>query len=461
MQPGPSVLPLQQPSISPPQQLSSLPFLQPESGVLPPLDLRVSPPQEPSILSSIKPTVKCNSRNILRKKFGNKNLAASSFPSVPSDSTTCQAIQRFQNYIARIKANTEQICASCGLTTPLESTSFLHKTDSLFQRCIDRQIFSEATLDNCGQRDNNFSFCQKCFNSISSFKPAKFEAFNFINTTFCQLYPSALDDLTLVEEAVIARAHPVISILKLRPAGVGPAVTYQRVRGHVVVLPQNPGLLLSILPSRSLILHDVVRIAWASKQTHTAADIQPFVKVRQERVLVALQWLRQNNPLYCDITINLDFLQEWEDEFVPTGIADEVLHCEADSTEKQGYAADLETDNFENDLQQAMDDASLNAVGMTGGCLYTDVDNIREHPTSKLLSAVANRNMLDESTRADVPPLTYRTKRHAIPLNDWDDSFFFQLHFQRCFLLVSEDISRIIVMYERFQCHLKHGLNGH
>ena len=288
-------------------------------------------------------------------------------------------------------------------------------------------------MDSCGQTDDNFNFCQKCFNSISSFKPAKFGAFNFINTTFCQLYPSALVDLTLVEEAVIAQAHPVISILKLRPAGVGPAVTYQRVCGHAVVLPQNSGPLLSILPSRSLILHDIVRIAWASKQTHTVADIQPFVKVRRERVLVALHWLRQNNPLYYNITINLDFLQEWEDEFVPTGIADEVLHCKADSTEKQGYAADLETDNFEDDLQQAIDDAGLNAVGMTGGCLYIDVDNIREHLTSKLLSAVANKNMLDESTGTDVPPLTYRTKRHAIPLNDWDDSSFFPATFPALF----------------------------
>ena len=95
-------------------------------------------PQEPSVLSSIRPIVKCNSKDILRKNFSIKNLAASCFPPVLSDSTTRQAIQRFQNYIAKVESDTEQICASCGLTTLLETTSFLHKTDSLFQRCIDR-----------------------------------------------------------------------------------------------------------------------------------------------------------------------------------------------------------------------------------------------------------------------------------------------------------------------------------
>lgn len=56
-------------------------------------------------------------------------------------------------------------------------------------------------------------------------------------------------DLTLVEEAVIARAHPIVSILKLRPTGGSdPAATYQRIQGHAVVLPQNPGPLLQLLP---------------------------------------------------------------------------------------------------------------------------------------------------------------------------------------------------------------------
>jgi hypothetical protein len=35
----------------------------------------------------------------------------------------------------------------------------------------------------------------------------------------CQHYPSVLDDLTPVEECLIARSHPLGVILKLRPGG--------------------------------------------------------------------------------------------------------------------------------------------------------------------------------------------------------------------------------------------------
>lgn len=108
---------------------------------------------------------------------------------------------------------------------------------------------------------------------------------NSINVCTCQNYPEELKDLSLIEEAVIARAHPVISIIKLRPSGASLSASYQRIRGHAVVLPQNPGPLLDLLPSASLQLHDIIRVVWAGKRLHTDADLRPYGRIRKAIIL--------------------------------------------------------------------------------------------------------------------------------------------------------------------------------
>ena len=110
-------------------------------------------------------------------------------------------------------------------------------------------------------------------------------------TTYAQ-FPLELEGLTLVEEALIAWVHPVISILKLRPTGGSKSTaTYQRIRGHAVVLLQNPGLLLNILQSSTFQPHQVIKVVWASDTLHTTSQLQHHLQVRREKVQVALEWL--------------------------------------------------------------------------------------------------------------------------------------------------------------------------
>lgn len=130
-----------------------------------------------------------------------------------------------------------------------------------FQNNLMLNLFTEDTLDSCGKNGNEYSFCKTCFSMVKKSKPTKFGSINSVNTTTCcQSYPDILTGLTPVEEAVIARAHPVVSIPKLRPGRTSPSVCYQRIRGQPVVVPQNPGPLLNLLPSTEFELHDVIRI---------------------------------------------------------------------------------------------------------------------------------------------------------------------------------------------------------
>lgn len=153
-----------------------------------------------------------------------------------------------------------------------------------------------------------------CYRQIIESKPLKFGSISQINVCTCQNYPDAFNDLTLLDEAANAYAHPVISILTLRPAEASFSVSYQRVRGYAVVLPQNPGLLLNLLPSPSLELHDIIQVVWIRKKPHTEGVICPFRHVRKNKILKALIWLRENNPFYGDINLNHTLLDNWEDK---------------------------------------------------------------------------------------------------------------------------------------------------
>jgi uncharacterized protein DUF6570 len=63
-----------------------------------------------------------------------------------------------------------------------------------------------------------------------------------MNVSLCQEYPPALEDLTFVEECLIARCHPLGFIIKLRPGGRPASVNYYALKGHMIVLPQDPVL---------------------------------------------------------------------------------------------------------------------------------------------------------------------------------------------------------------------------
>lgn len=85
--------------------------------------------------------------------------------------------------------------------------------------------------------------------------------------------------------------------------------------------------------------------------------------------------MKANNLLYKDIVINLDLLHTWKDKFVPVGIANIILQYKPDFGEWEGYAINLESDNFENKLYQAVDITGQDNLGCLGGYFYINANN--------------------------------------------------------------------------------------
>lgn len=206
---------------------------------------------------------------------------------------------------------------------------------------------------------------------------------NSVNVNRCQDYPSALEALTLTEEYLIAKWHPLGVVLKLRPGGRSSPVNYHALRGHFIVIPQDPAPLLEILLSLDLALHCLINVYWLGSRPPVYSDLNRFLVARKAKVLVALEYLLQHNHLYHDVRISYPIIDDWSNDFIPEELHDNIICLdEPDHHEREGYTIRLQAGDYENDLQAAQD-SGLDPTGtapLTTGSVCTDINGERQDP---------------------------------------------------------------------------------
>ncbi len=141
--------------------------------------------------------------------------------------------------------------------------------------------------------------CSRCLRDTKS--PKKF---SYENSMIPSSVPHELQNLTQIEEMLIARALPIMRIY-IKPGG------QRGYSGHCINLPQNVTELATSLPRYPKDL--AVIIVKVKGKENTFKD----VTVRREKVHNALVWLINNNPHYLELTINEDALDSLPVNGVP------------------------------------------------------------------------------------------------------------------------------------------------
>jgi len=103
--------------------------------------------------------------------------------------------------------------------------------------------------------------------------------------------PPQLKDLTIIDQILMARVNPIISIFKIRGQQTGYS-------GHIMNFTQHIEQFASRLPHD---LHYLNKVVIFSRETPNGLA---FFRVRAERVKRALIWLKENNLHYRDIIID-------------------------------------------------------------------------------------------------------------------------------------------------------------
>ena len=141
--------------------------------------------------------------------------------------------------------------------------------------------------------------CLRCSRDKKS--PKKFSC---QNSMIPSCVPNELQNLTQIEEMLIARALPIMRVY-IKPGG------QRGYSGHCINLPQNVKELAMSLPRYPKDL--AVIIVKAKGRENTFRD----VTVRKQKVHNALVWLINNNPHYSELLINEDALNSLPENGVP------------------------------------------------------------------------------------------------------------------------------------------------
>ena len=163
-------------------------------------------------------------------------------------------------------------------------------------------ICQEAWPLNSKPRSPDCYICPRCARDTKS--PRKF---SLENSMIPSPVPTELQNLTQVEEMLIARALPIMRVY-IKPGG------QRGYSGHCVNLPQNVKELATSLPRYPKDLS--VIIVKVKGKNNSFRD----VAVRREKVHNALLWLLQNNPHYAELEINEDALNSLPENGIPADL---------------------------------------------------------------------------------------------------------------------------------------------
>ena len=247
--------------------------------------------------------------------------------------------------------------------------------------------------------------CSRCVRDKNSIK--KFSA---QNSMVPAQVPKELQGLTQIEEMLIARAFPVISVYT-KPGG------QRAYKGHCINFPQDIQKLADTLPRYPKELHIIV--ITAEGKNNTSKDLI----VRRQKVSMALQWLVDHNPVYKNIQIDYTCLSSLPTEGIPSDL--QKVHCsKINDDEIDPDRGPLDSDEIPFNHETELSSTVLNPVVLKPQKQLIKDELLQHHKTAwpnrgskplnefkiQLLATMAFPTLFPDGTG---DPTNTATKRHA------------------------------------------------
>ena len=190
--------------------------------------------------------------------------------------------------------------------------------------------------------------------------------------------PSCLEGMTQIEEMLIARACPIMTVYRKYGGQRGYS-------GHVLNLPQNIQHFLNKLPPHvsELPILNIKRMGANNTEAH--------FKVRRAKVLEALLWLQQNNSFYKDIEIDFDSISRLPTNGIPEDILTVITNTDTSEPPTEGPGP--------------LDDALQNDEGNDDDDTSTVNTSFLPQPQNMQREEDAIRSAIDGQDSLDWPPL--------------------------------------------------------
>ena len=242
----------------------------------------------------------------LDERYSNKCRQSEAFPPQIDIDTKRRCIRDFQKDISENQLPI-RACAVCAQLTSDIDSNIVAETSKLFD--IIKDVRGKLVVYKSGRVSGGYRVCNTCYRSISGDHIPKAAVINGFDLGSNSEMPKYLRNLTEVEEMLIAKSRPFGKVRKLGKPWCSSA-NYQHMGGHVVVIPEKVSTVYTVLPPRSQSLMDTMKVIWVGKDKPNYADLKPYLEVRREVVRQALLRLKEDNPVYRDVTVDEELLNE-------------------------------------------------------------------------------------------------------------------------------------------------------
>jgi uncharacterized protein DUF6570 len=220
-------------------------------------------------------------------------------------------------------------------------------------------IFNRMLLHPPGVSDDLANMCVECMRALKS---DKIPSFALANGLWIGRIPHELAYLTLPECILITKIFPAAYIFKLYPKKKGARhwdkrQMYSGLRGNVSMYQLDQAQITSmidgtIMPQPAKVLAAMIGITFVGPKNLPERCMPDMFRVRRTRVRKALEWLKQNNLLFVNITISASRLAQLPEDDVPYELMSTTKHSTDVNflySEQEGYVPSQEQSDGEGD----------------------------------------------------------------------------------------------------------------
>ena len=214
--------------------------------------------------------------------------------------------------------------------------------------------------------DGSIYICHTCHTTL---KLGRIPAQSKANRMALDEIPDELKDLNNLELHIIRKRILFIKLVKL------PRGKQKGIRGAAVNVPADLGPACNLLPRLPPDAH-IVSLKLKRKLEYKQAYLHDTI--HPEKVITALNFLKNNNPLYADIEINEDWIRSWQD-------ADNDLYNGVFVNEDDN-AISMESDKERNSTENQMSDSNCDSAQLdsTNDCDSDNSDRAKKNNTNEI-----------------------------------------------------------------------------
>lgn len=204
-------------------------------------------------------------------------------------------------------------------------------------------LYKAGLHETSNNKRRSMIYCDICMDCWSSLAKERIPKFSAANKIWMGDVPNQLQNLTIPEQRLIALYRHNSCIVKLHSSFHSTSTAQSALKGNCISFPQDVINIATTLPLELDDLCDSLKIIFVGCRTPPRHQLKNILTVRKRKVLEALQWLNQNNPLYRYVTINQSSINKLPEDDIPECLwatMEISTDVEAAENERSSYISD-------------------------------------------------------------------------------------------------------------------------